>query len=129
MFTIKPAVPEDYYDIKEIYAKYGKELLLSAEKNIMVARDNVFSGIGVFEIKGSCAEFSDILTNDQNDERLKYFIAKAVLNSIDLKGITDVYSVSDYIEPTLRKCGFKYTDGKFTLNLDGYFSVCGKHEK
>lgn len=126
MFTIKPAAPEDYYDIKEICEKHGKPLELSAEKYIMVAKENGFSGIGIFEIKDGIAEFTDIFMVDEENSQMKYFIAKAVLNSIDLKGIADVYSNSEYLEPVFKMCRFeKESDGTFHLNLEGYFTGCG----
>ena len=130
MFTIKPAVPEDYYDIKDIYKKHGKPFELSSNLHIMVARENGFSGIGVFEIKDEIAEFADIFTSEDVQPIMKYFIAKAVLNSIDLKGITDVYSNSAYLEPILKMCRFeKLSDGSFHLNLKGYFTGCDSCEK
>lgn len=126
MFTIKPAAPEDYYEIKEICEKRGKPLELSPDKGIMVARENGFSGVGIFEIKKDSAEFTDIFMADEENSQMKYFIAKAVLNSIDLKGITEVYSKSVYLEPVFKMCGFeKLSDGTFHLNLEGYFTGCG----
>ena len=129
MFTIKPAVPEDYYDIKDIYEKHEKPFELSSNLHIMVARENGFSGIGVFEINDGIAEFTDIFTLDGVQPTMKYFIAKAVLNSIDLKGITDVYSNSAYLEPILKMCRFeKLPDGIFHLCLKGYFTGCDSCE-
>lgn len=125
MFTIKPAVPEDYCDIKDIYLKCGKPLELSSDKFIMVARENGLSGIGVYEIKDGKAFFSDILMTDEKNTQMKYFIAKAVLNSIDLKGFSDVYSENAELEDVFNVCGFqKLGDGTFHLNLEGYFTGC-----
>lgn len=126
MFTIKPAEPEDYYNIKDICEKHGKPLELSAKTHIMVAKENGFSGIGIFEITDGAAEFTDIFMADEENLQMKYFIVKAVLNSIDLKGIEDVYSKSAYLEPVLKMCRFeKLSDGTFYLNLKGYFTGCG----
>ena len=107
MFTIKPAVPDDYFDIKEIHLKYGKPLELSSDKFIMVARENGFAGIGVYEIKDGNALFSDILMTDENNTQMKYFIAKAVLNSVDLKGFSDVYSENAELYDVFNMCGFE----------------------
>ena len=129
MFTIKPAVPEDYYDIKEIYEKKGRILKLSQNMCIMVARENGFAGIGVYVMQDGFAEFSDILMIDEDNFQMKYFICKAVLNSIDLKGIKDVVCKLDSEDRVLKMCKFiKDIDGVYKLNLSGYFdSGCHCH--
>lgn len=125
MFTIKPAVPDDYFDIKEIHLKYGKPLELSSDKFIMVARENGFAGIGVYEIKDGNALFSDILMTDEKNTQMKYFIAKAVLNSVDLKGFSDVYSENAELYDIFNMCGFeKLENGMYHLNLARYFTGC-----
>ena len=124
MFTIKPAVPEDYYDIKSIYEENGKLLILDENMHIMVARENGFAGIGAFVIHKAYAEFTELLMKDDDNLQMKYFICKAVLNSIDLKGIKDVVCRLDSEDRVLKMCKFtKDIDGLYKLNLSGYFDA------
>ena len=124
MFTIKPALPEDYYDIKDIYSEKGKELTLSENMFIMVARENGFAGIGVYVLNDSYAEVSELLMKDDDNIQMKYFICKAVLNSIDLKGVKIVICKIASEERVLKMCKFeKDSDGIYKLNLTGYFDA------
>ncbi len=127
MFSIKPACPSDYYDIKELYEKYGKALELTKNRYIMVAREEEISGIGIYSISENTAYFEDILMKDDNNIQMKYFITKAVLNSVDLKGIKEVCSAPSVGEKVLKLCKFQEKDGRYCLNLEGYFeSGCGE---
>ena len=127
MFSIKPAALDDYYDIKSIYEKHGKAISLDNTINIMVAREDGFSGIGVYKISDNVAIISDILMEDDNNIQIKYFICKAILNSIDLKGIRDVYCKLPSEEKVLKMCKFQEQDNKFHLNLTGYFNAPCSH--
>ncbi len=134
MFTIKPAAPEDYFDIKEIFEEKGEELKLSPDMCIMVARENGFCGIGVYVIHDNCyAEFTKLYMKDDSNLQMKYFICKAVLNSIDLKGIKDVVSKISGEDRVLKMCRFtKDIDGVYKLNLTGYFDAgchCGEFQQ
>ncbi|MBQ7398896.1 MAG: hypothetical protein IJW06_00360 [Clostridia bacterium] len=55
----------------------------------------------------------------------RFLIGKAALNFLDLSGAKNVeYTGSD--EKLAKALGFKFEDGKITINLEGYFD--GNHE-
>ena len=137
MFVIKPAEPRDYYTIKQFYEAQGKRLELSADLGMLVAREDGFAGLGIYTLHGDYAVLEDISLVREEDFEMSIFIGKAVLNSIDLKGIHKVYSTAESVKRTLRALGFKSVDAAeqeslgdvtenlpyaFFLSLEGYFS-------
>lgn len=123
MFTIKPAVPEDYYEIKDLFDEKGVPFNLTGNMGIMVAREDGFAGIGVYVMGDGCAEFTHLLMKDDDNFQMKFFICKAVLNAIDLKGVQNVTASLPGEEKVLKMCKFKEENGKFSIDLTGYFEA------
>ena len=137
MFVIKPAEPKDYYTIKQFYEAQGKRLELSADLGMLVAHEDGFAGLGIYTLHGDYAVLEDISLVREEDFEMSIFIGKAVLNSIDLKGINKVYSNAAPVKRTLKALGFKTVDTlnlvnqedgtedppyTYFLSLEGYFS-------
>ncbi len=123
MFQIRPAIPEDYYLIKDCLEKHGKELQLTPQIGIMTADENGFAGLGIYRLDGTKAEILEIITVDKQDWELAFFIGKAILNKVDLQGAKEVFCYNNEIGDLLKKLEFKQVEqGNWCLNLEGYFT-------
>ncbi len=60
------------------------------------------------------------LVDGYNDLTDKILLGKATLNFLDLSGAKDIIFAADD-EKYATMLGFKMTDGKYFLNLEGYF--------
>lgn len=131
MFRIRPAVPEDYYDIRECMEQHGKELRLMPETGIMTALENGFAGIGMYRFGKTEAELTEVITVDENDDELAFFIGKAVLNKLDLLGAKQVICRNGTLSELLRRLEFLQEEsGKWKLRLEGYFTApCQKKKR
>lgn len=123
MFAIKPAVPQDYAEMKECYEKTGKPFSLSASHVVVVSRDESgFAGLGVAVMNGDEAEVDEIIFTNPDDFAMSIFIGKALLNSLDLRGVKTVLCRGAHMEKTLVALRFSKTEeGVWRLSLEGYF--------
>lgn len=123
MFQIRPAVPEDYYEIKDCLERHGKELQLSPQMGIMTAIEHgVFAGLGLYRLEEDEGELLEIITVDEQDEELAFFIGKAVLNKLDLSGTKEVTCFNGELDELLKKLEFYRDDeGVRRLCLKDYF--------
>lgn len=130
MFQIRPAVPEDYYSVKECLSQHQKELVLTLEMGIMVADENGFAGLGMYRADSERAELLEVITVNEQDQELAFFIGKAVLNKLDLLGVEQVFCQNGSLEDLLKKLGFcQEGQGKWRLSLKGYFTTpCHKKQ-
>ncbi len=123
MFQIRPAIPEDYYSIKECLNAHGKELQLTPKIGIMTAIEDGFAGLGIYRLDETKAEILEVITVDEQDWELAFFIGKAILNKVDLQGAKDVFCHNNEIGDLLKKLEFLEKEtGKWYLNLEGYFT-------
>ncbi|MBE7043101.1 MAG: hypothetical protein E7399_06360 [Ruminococcaceae bacterium] len=123
MFRIRPAIPEDYYFIKECLEQHGKELQLTPQTGIMTADEDGFAGLGIYRLDDTHAEILEIITVDEQDWELAFFIGKAILNKVDLQGAKQVVCYNESIQGLLRKLEFlQQESGVWKLNLEGYFT-------
>ncbi len=123
MFRIRPAIPEDYYSIKECLEKQGKELQLTPQIGIMTADEDGFAGLGIYRLDKQEAEILEVITVDEQDWELAFFIGKAMLNKVDLQGAKEVFCSNNEIGDLLKKLEFLEKEkGKWHLNLEGYFT-------
>ncbi len=124
MFRIRPAVPEDYYLIKECFEKRQKKLILTSDTGIMVAEENGFAGLGLYRMEPEGAVILEVITENEKDWELAFFIGKAVLNKLDLQGVKLVYCQNEELHDLLKKLGFyKNGQGTWRLSLEGYFTT------
>lgn len=123
MFRIRPAIPEDYYEIKNCLEYHGKELLLTPQTGIMTADEDGFAGLGIYLLEGERAEISEVITVNEDDWELAFFIGKAILNKVDLQGAKQVVCNNESLSELLRKLEFLQKEpGVWSLNLEGYFT-------
>lgn len=123
MFRIRPAAPEDYYEIKNCLNRHGKELFLTPETGIMTAEENGFAGLGLYQLKQQEAELLEVITVDEQDLELAFFIGKAVLNKVDLQGVKWVYCQNKELNGLLQRLEFvQEKHGFWRLCLEGYFT-------
>ena len=123
MFQIRPAIPEDYYDIKNCLSQQGKELELTPQTGIMTAIENGFAGLGMYVAEGEKAEILEVITLDEKDWELAFFIGKSILNKVDLQGVKQVVCKNQALSSLLNKLEFKETEqGIWTVSLEGYFT-------
>lgn len=123
MFRIRPAIPEDYYEIKNCLECHGKELLLTPQTGIMTADEDGFAGLGIYLLEGERAEISEVITVNEDDWELAFFIGKAILNKVDLQGAKQVVCNNESLSELLRKLEFLQKEpGVWSLNLEGYFT-------
>ena len=123
MFQIRPAIPEDYYSIKECLEKHGKELELTPQTGIMTAIENGFAGLGIYRLDEKQGEILEVITVNEQDWELGFFIGKAILNKVDLQGAKEVFCYNNEISDLLKKLEFLEKEtGKWHLNLEGYFT-------
>ena len=107
-----------------------------ANASVMTMRDGeALMGAGVFKIGDGYAEILDIrMKSGVEDFSLEYGIAKALLNSVDLKGIHHAVCNNEAISKLLCALRFEnsHTSAKapeelrqhtFYLNLTGYFDA------
>lgn len=130
MFRIRPALPEDYYDIRECLEQHGKELRLTPEIGIMTALENGFAGLGMYRFGEGEAELTEVITVDEDDEELAFFIGKAVLNKLDLAGVKQVTCRNGALAELLRRLEFLQEEsGRWKLRLEGYFTAPCQRKK
>lgn len=123
MFRIRPAIPEDYFSIKDCLQSHGKELQLTPDMGIMTADEDGFAGLGIYLLNEKEAEILEIITVDEADWELAFFIGKAILNKVDLQGAKEVICHNCDIVDLLKKLEFlEQESGKWHLNLEGYFT-------
>ena len=123
MFRIRPAIPEDYYEIKNCLEQHGKELTLTPQTGIMTADEEGFAGLGLYLLQEQQAELVEIITVNEQDWELAFFIGKAILNKVDLQGAKHVICKNESLSKLLRKLEFLQKEPHvWSLNLEGYFT-------
>ncbi len=123
MFRIRPAIPEDYYEIKHCLENHGKELILTPQTGIMTADEDGFAGMGLYLQNGETAEIIEVITTNEADWELAFFIGKAILNKVDLQGAKQVVCKNESLSELLNKLEFLQKEpGVWYLNLEGYFT-------
>ena len=123
MFQIRPAIPEDYYEIKDCLGQHGKVLQLSPQTGLMTAIEHdAFAGLGLYRREGDKGELLEIITVDEQDEELAFFIGKAVLNKLDLSGVKEVTCMNGELDGLLERLEFdRENEGVRRLCLKDYF--------
>ncbi len=64
-----------------------------------------------------------VLSSAANDMSLKLGLLKAIMNLADLRGIKKLYGNNKNLEELYKLLRFKEEDGKYVLNLEGYFTT------
>ncbi|MBQ4515805.1 MAG: hypothetical protein II978_03340, partial [Clostridia bacterium] len=58
-----------------------------------------------------------------NDISLKLGMLKAIMNLADLRGIKQIYGTNKELEELYKLLRFKKEEGRYFLNLEGYFTT------
>ena len=94
------------------------------DKIVMTAKDgDEYLGVGTLELRIDKVYLNFVLTKE-DDLTLKLGIMKSLLNLADLRGIKTVYGDNEDLESFYKMLRFKEIDGKYVLELEGYFT-CG----
>ena len=121
MLTIKKE------DLNDKLENFLKEMACDenlAGKIVMSAKDDdEYLGVGTLELRVDKVYLNLVLTKE-DDLVLKLGIMKSLLNLADLRGIKTVYGDNDDLKSLYKMLRFKETDGKYILELEGYFT-CG----
>ena len=95
-----------------------------ADKIIMCAKDGEeYLGVGTLELRVDKVYLNFVATKE-DELTLKLGIMKSLLNLADLRGIKTVYGDNEALESFYKMLRFKESDGKYILELEGYFT-CG----
>lgn len=95
-----------------------------ADKIIMCAKDGEeYLGVGTLELRVDKVYLNFVATKE-DELTLKLGIMKSLLNLADLRGIKTVYGDNEALESFYKMLRFKESDGKYLLELEGYFT-CG----
>ena len=94
------------------------------DKIVMTAKDgDEYLGVGTLELRIDKVYLNFVETKD-DDLTLKLGIMKSLLNLADLRDIKTVYGDNEALESFYKMLRFKEIDGKYILELEGYFT-CG----
>ncbi len=94
------------------------------DKIVMTAKDgDEYLGVGTLELRIDKVYLNFVLTKE-DDLTLKLGIMKSLLNLADLRDIKTVYGDNEALESFYKMLRFKEIDGKYILELEGYFT-CG----
>ena len=94
--------------------------------------DGIIVGASQFKLDAGCGKVFDIAnTKGIDDENALFVMGRATLNFIDLCGVHAAEFVGkDCSESLLRQIGYrKNGDGKWTMNLLGFFDAPCQHDK
>ena len=121
MLTIKK---EDLNDKLENFLKEIDCDENLTDKIVMTAKDgDEYLGVGTLELRIDKVYLNFVVTK-KDELTLKLGIMKSLLNLADLRGIKMVYGDNEDLKSLYKMLRFKDTDGKYVLELEGYFT-CG----
>lgn len=82
-------------------------------------------GASVFYVKDGCGYISDLRIKDESNLALAMILGRAVLNFLDLHGVSDAYfeKRGEFYGKAARVIGFKEKDGALYANLRGMFTA------
>lgn len=121
MLTIKKE------DLNDKLENFLKEIACDenlTDKIVMTAKDgDEYLGVGTLELRIDKVYLNFVVTKE-DELTLKLGIMKSLLNLADLRGIKMVYGDNEDLKSLYKMLRFKDTDGKYVLELEGYFT-CG----
>lgn len=121
MLTIKK---EDLNDKLENFLKEIDCDENLTDKIVMTAKDgDEYLGVGTLELRIDKVYLNFVVTRE-DDLTLKLGIMKSLLNLADLRGIKMIYGDNEDLKSLYKMLRFKDADGKYVLELEGYFT-CG----
>ena len=121
MLTIKK---EDLNDKLENFLKEIDCDENLTDKIVMTAKDrDEYLGVGTLELRIDKVYLNFVVTKE-DELTLKLGIMKSLLNLADLRDIKTVYGDNEALESFYKMLRFKEIDGKYILELEGYFT-CG----
>ncbi len=122
MLTIKET--NDKLKAREFLKSCGNQYELGDDIVMTCQENDKILGVTSLSLKDGQVYLNLLeILSEANDISLKLGMLKSVMNLADLRGIKHIYGTNKDLEELYKLLRFKEEDGRYVLNLEGYFTT------
>ena len=122
MLTIKET--SDKLKAQEFLKKCGNQYELGDDIVMACQENDEILGVTSLRLKDGLVYLNLLeMLSEANDISLKLGMLKSIMNLADLRGIKQIYGTNKDLEELYKLLRFKEEEGRYSLNLEGYFTT------